>query len=138
MATDPIPPQPAGGKKLLDEIRIKVIAGSILGTLSALATIVGAFIFGSTAIHDIFFADRVDITVSLTGRVNPGDAVELYPLPMRSVLDYEKKTSFEKIEFPTIKNRKLELRVGTRDNLRRVTEMPVGERPEMNLQYEVK
>ena len=138
MATDPTPIQRPGGKTTFHEIRVKVIAGLILMTISSLAGVIGAIVFSSTALHDIFFPDKVDIAVALTGKARPGDAVELYPLPMRAVLDYDKRTFFEQVEFPKIRNRKLELRVGTRDNLKKVTDMPIGERPTMNIQYEVK
>lgn len=138
MATDPTPIQHPGGKTAFYEVRIKVIAGLIVVTLTSLAGLVGGVIFGSTAVHDIFFPDTVDIAVALTGKARPGDAVELYPLPMQAVLDYDKRTFFEQVEFPKIRNRMLEVRVGTRDNLKRVTVMPIGERPTMNVQYEVK
>jgi hypothetical protein len=138
MATDPMPIQHPGGSKAAHEIRIKVIAGLIVLTISSLAGAIWAVVFGSTVVHDIFFPDKVDIAIALTGKAHPGDSVELFPLSMQAVLDHEKKTSFQEVEFPKIRNKTLEVRVGTKDLLKKVTDVQIGERPKMNIQYEVK
>ena len=131
-------PRFRGGTNVLHEVRTSAIAWAVPQLLSVIVFIAGSFLFGSTALHDIFFPYRVGINVSLTGTAQPGNVVELYPLSLRAVLDYDNKTSFEHIDFSTIKNKTLEVRIGTSSILKKVTDMPVGERPILTIHHEVK
>ena len=131
-------PDPSSRRGVFHEVTPRVIAHLLAGIVFWLFGILGTIAYGATAVHDIFRPSTVDIQVSLSGKANPGDQVELFPLPDRATLDYNGKTRFEAVAFDRLQNRTLELRTVRAASVTPVCSIPIGNRPTILIEREVR